>query len=245
MFRRRRPVPLPEDWEDQVARHDPTWWQRTIEERTRIRDLAEVLLGQVRWEPARGFELTDEVRLLVATQAVRLLVGMEIDRFPDVRTVIVHASVIVGTGERPGPAEGVYDDEDVLLAGEAAHGDGPIVLAWDDVTWEVRHPRRGRNVVLHEFAHKLDMQDGVVDGTPLLLDPSLAERWIEVCTRTFHELEAEGSEVLDDYGTVDAGEFFAVATEAFFCRPSALRRHHPDLYEVFAAYYRQDPAGAG
>lgn len=216
-----------------------------MEDRTRIRDLAEILLGQVRWESARGFEVTDDVRLVVATQAVRLLVGMDIERFPDVRLVIVHASAIVSSGARQGPAAGVYEDDDVLLAGEAAHGDGPIVLAWDDVVWEVRHPRRGRNVVLHEFAHKLDMQDGVVDGTPLLLDPALGERWVEVCTRTFHQLEHHGSPVLDDYGTVDAGEFFAVATEAFFCRGRALRQHHPDLYEVFAAYYRQDPAELG
>ncbi|HRW37975.1 MAG: zinc-dependent peptidase [Acidimicrobiales bacterium] len=242
MLRRRRPKPLPDDWEDRVARMDPGWWDRSVEVRTRIRDLAEVLLGQARWEAARGFEITDDVRLLVVTQAVRLLVGMEVERFPDVRTVIVHDTTIVGRGERPGPAAGVYADDDVLLAGEAAHGDGPIVLAWDEVAWDVRHPRRGRNVVLHEFAHKLDMQDGVVDGTPLLLDPALGQRWVEVCTRTFHELEREGSPVLDDYGTVDAGEFFAVATEAFFCRPAKLREHHPDLYEVFAAYYRQDPA---
>ena len=108
VLRRRRPKPLPDDWEDRVARMDPGWWDRSVEVRTRIRDLAEVLLGQARWEAARGFEITDDVRLLVVTQAVRLLVGMEVERFPDVRTVIVHDTTIVGRGERPGPAAGVY-----------------------------------------------------------------------------------------------------------------------------------------
>lgn len=234
---------LPEDWEDQVAAIDRSWWDRSLEERTRTRDLMEVLLGAVRWEAARGFEITEQVRLVVAAQAVRLLLGLPEGRFDNVRTIIVHASTIVAAGERAGPAPGVYADDDVALAGEASHGRGPIVLAWDEVTWDIRHPRRGRNVVVHEFAHKLDMVDDVVDGTPLLLDPALRERWIEVCTATFERLEHEGSPVLDDYGATDPGEFFAVSAEAFFTRPDALAHHHPALYDVLAAYLGQDPAG--
>jgi Mlc titration factor MtfA (ptsG expression regulator) len=242
-WRRRSVEDLPDDWEDQIAAIDRRWWDRPIEERTRSRDLMEELLGSVRWEAARGFEVTEQVRLVIASQAVRLLLGLEDARFPNVRTIIVHASTIVAGGERLGPVAGVYEDDEVELAGEASHGRGPIVLAWDEVVWDVRHPRRGRNVVVHEFAHKLDMVDDVVDGTPVLLDPAQRDRWIEVCTATFEELEQVGSPVLDDYGTTDPGEFFAVAAEAFFTRPEALVDHHPDLYEVLAAFFHQDPAG--
>ncbi len=245
VFGRRHRFELPDDWEDLVATVDRRWWDRSVEERTRIRDLAEPLIAEARWEAARGFELAVDVQLTIATQASRLLVGMELDRFPNVRTVIVHATTVVSSGEHRGPADGVYSDDDVHLVGEASHGNGPIVLSWDEVAWDVRHPGRGRNVVLHEFAHKLDMADGVVDGTPVLADADLAERWVEVCTRTFHQLEHHRSPVLDDYGTVDPGEFFAVSTEAFFCRPTALFHHHRDLYEVLSEYYRQDPRDGG
>jgi len=240
-LRRRSTQGLPEDWEDQVARRFPGWWDIPLEPRTRIRDLSEVLLATKRWEAARGFEITDEVRLVIATQASRLLVGLDTDTFTNVRTIIVHAAELVSSGERAGPVDGVYEDDEVWLAGEAAHGNGPVVLAWDEVVWDLRHPRKGRNVVIHEFAHKLDMLDDVVDGTPLLLGGDLRERWIRVCTEVFGELEANGSPVLDDYGAEDPGEFFAVATETFFTRPAALREHHSDLYEVLAEYFRQDP----
>jgi Mlc titration factor MtfA (ptsG expression regulator) len=108
--------------------------------------------------------------------------------------------------------------------------------------WDLRHSRRGRNVVVHEFAHKLDMLDDVVDGTPPLGSQELVDRWVAVCTQVFEELDAHGSPVLDDYGAEDPGEFFAVATEAFFTQPAKLRHHHAALYEVLADFYRQDPA---
>jgi Mlc titration factor MtfA (ptsG expression regulator) len=244
LWRRKQREELPEDWEDQIAAIDRRWWDLSVDERTRRRDLMEPLLAGLRWEAARGFEVSDQVRLVIASQAVRPLLGLADPRYPNVRTVIVHATTLVSAGERPGPAPGVYEDDEVVLAGEASHGRGPIVLAWDEVVWDLRHPRRGRNVVVHEFAHKLDMVDDVVDGTPVLLDPALRKRWIEVCTAVFEELDRDGSPVLDDYGAEDPGEFFAVATEAFFTRPDALAHHHPELYEVLAAYFRQDPATA-
>jgi len=97
--------------------------------------------------------------------------------------------------------------------------------------------------VYHEFAHKLDMLDGTVDGTPPLATDQARARWIEVCTTEYTRLrKGEGGPVLDEYGTVDPGEFFAVATEAFFDRPVELEAANPDLYEVLRDFYRQHPA---
>jgi MtfA peptidase len=233
---------LPDDWEDVIARRFPAWWELPVEDRTAARDVVLDLLGRVRWEAARGFELTDEVRLVVASQAARLVLRMPPPWFPNLGSIIVHADHLVSEGERPGPVDGVWEDDDLVLSGEAGHGHGPVVLVWPDVLWELRHPRRGRNVAIHEFAHKLDMLDDVVDGTPPLLDPDLRERWIEVCTATYEQLDADGSPVLDDYGAEDPGEFFAVATEALFTRSAALLEHHPDLHELLVAYFGYDPA---
>ncbi|MEO7369399.1 MAG: zinc-dependent peptidase, partial [Ilumatobacteraceae bacterium] len=92
-------------------------------------------------------------------------------------------------------------------------------------------------------AHKMDMLDGVVDGTSLLPDQVALDRWIEVCTAELDLMRrGDAGSLLDDYGATDPGEFFAVATEVFFGRPCDLRDTKPDLYEVLAGYYRQDPA---
>lgn len=243
-WRRRAVDPLPEDWEDVVAARAPAWWDIPVAVRTAARDVIEHLVTAKRWEAAAGFDLTDEVRLVIAAQAalpVALLGGRE-RTYPNVRSIIVHAEAIA-SGEREGPVEGTIVDEDDWSSGEAGHDDEPITLAWSDVVWDLRHHRSGRNVVIHEFAHKLDMLDGWVDGTPPLGDESARRRWVEVCTREFRALRAgEPDPILREYAASDTGEFFAVATEAFFDRPVEMAELKPDLYGVLGAFFAQDPA---
>jgi Mlc titration factor MtfA (ptsG expression regulator) len=136
--------------------------------------------------------------------------------------------------------------EDVLPTLGEAHQRGPIVLAWDAVKKAGRHPERGHNLVVHEFAHKLDLLDGAVDGVPPLGSAEEYQRWSDVCRAEYRALELRAEQgrpgPLDTYGLVSPGEFFAVATEAFFDQPLALQRQHPALYEVLQNFYRQDTA---
>jgi Mlc titration factor MtfA (ptsG expression regulator) len=245
LFRRRHPpAALPDDWEDVVAATAPAWWSVPVATRTAARDVIEDLLATKRWEAAAGFDLTDEVRLVIASQAALLVAHLTepARSSPNVRSVIVHAEAIP-SGEREGPVEGTWVDDEEWSSGEAGHDDEPITLAWSDVVWDLRHHRSGRNVVIHEFAHKLDMLDGVVDGTPLMA-PELRERWIDVCTREFEQVQELGDDhVLGDYAGEDPGEFFSVASEVFFTRPDALVLDAPDLYVLLTEYFAQDPAG--
>ena len=117
------------------------------------------------------------------------------------------------------------------------------MIVWDAVNDEARHPGSGHNVVLHEFAHRLDMLDGAADGTPPMGSVEQSERWVEVCTRVYEQVvEGHGGTALRSYAGVNPAEFFAVATEAFFDDPVDLRRQQPDLYAVLGDYYHQDPA---
>jgi len=243
LWRRRTPIELPDDWEDQVAAHVVRWWDFAVEDRTRLRDLMVRLLGEKRWEGARGFELTEQMRLVIASQAALLILGLDFEHYRKVSTIIVHPTTMVLTGERAGPASGLVTDEPLPILGQAAHAEGPVVIAWDETARNVRHPARGFNVVFHEFAHKLDMLDDVVDGTPPLRSAPDQQRWVEVCTAEYEALlDGRGSHLLRDYAGTNAGEFFAVATEVFFDRGSDLRDDRPALYDVLAAFYRQDPA---
>jgi MtfA peptidase len=120
------------------------------------------------------------------------------------------------------------------------------VLAWDDVRSGAADPNDGRNLVLHEFAHQLDFEDGSTDGIPLLDTGADARSWAEVFGEELEALQsaADAGEVtlLDPYGAQDPAEFFAVATETFFERPSELAQRHPRLYAELRRFYRQDPA---
>jgi hypothetical protein len=129
--------------------------------------------------------------------------------------------------------------------GEAWH-QGPVILSWADAKRGGAEGSDGHNLVLHEFAHKLDMLDGAVNGTPLLESREQVEQWKNVMTREYIQLSRSAAlgvpTVLSPYGATNPGEFFAVATEAFFERPAELASQHTELYDTLRGYYHQDPA---
>ena len=229
------------EWRELLDARLPVWRRLDDEERARLETLALELMAEVHWEAANGFEITDEIKVMIATEACVLILGLPDDSFRGVHTVLVHPTTVVLTGEHSQVA-GIVSDGPMPILGQAElHG--PVTIVWDAVKEEARHPGSGHNVVLHEFAHRLDMLDGAADGTPPMGSVQQSERWVEVCTRVYGQVvEGRGGTALRSYAGVNPAEFFAVATEAFFDDPVDLRRQQPDLYEVLSDYYGQDPA---
>jgi len=210
-------------------------------ERDRLEYLTLDLMTGTRWEAANGFELTDEIQVTIASQAALIILGLPDDSYRMVRSILVHPTTVVLTGEHH-HGGGIMSREPVPILGLAEHR-GSVLITWDTVRHDARHPGNGHNVVFHEFAHQLDMLDGTVDGTPPLATHEQFERWVEVCTRVYDQVVAGAAgRSLNPYAGVDPGEFFAVATEVFFDDPHGLRHEHPELYEVLSDFYRQDPA---
>ena len=229
------------EWRELLDARIPVWGRLDDEERARLEALALELIADVHWEAANGFEITDEIKVMIASEACVLILGLPDDSFRGVHTVLVHPTTVVLTGEHSQVA-GIVSDGPMPILGQAElHG--PVTIVWDAVKEEARHPGSGHNVVFHEFAHRLDMLDGAADGTPPMGSVQQSERWVEVCTRVYGQVvEGRGGTALRSYAGVNPAEFFAVATEAFFEDPVDLRRQQPDLYEVFSDYYGQDPA---
>jgi Mlc titration factor MtfA (ptsG expression regulator) len=231
---------------------DPRW-RRLIEselapwphlvpaQRERLELLRRLHLGGFRWEGAQGFVLTEAMMVTIAAHAAVLLIELPNDTFRDVTSVIVHPTTMLLRGPRPGPVPWVMTDVPLPISGQTEHR-GPVVLAWDAVRRESRHPEWGEHVVYHEFAHRLDLADGTIDGTPRFVDDAARRRWVDVCTPVYRRLRREGHPVLRPYAAAGPGEFFAVTTETFFTRGADLRVSEPELYGVFAGYYGQDPA---
>ena len=123
---------------------------------------------------------------------------------------------------------------------------GAVVLSWPDTMRGGQNPNDGFNVVLHEFAHQLDQLDGAMNGAPVLEGGAMYRDWAHVLGAEYQRLQAEvetgASSLISAYGATKPAEFFAVVTELFFEKPVDLQREHPELYEEFRQYYRQDPA---
>lgn len=239
--RSRREVP-PAQVLDVVERELAVWQRLDDHERHRLLEVTYELLVRKRWEAARGFVLDDDARVLIAAQAALLVLSLDTEHYRLVSGIVVHRSALQMTGPRPGDIPGTVTDDPMPVLGLAQSGRGPVVLAWDEALAGAQRQVPGHNVVLHEFAHKLDMLDGTVDGTPLL-PADLRSAWIRICTEVYGDLSrGVPRPPMRWYGATNPGEFFAVATEVFFEQPHELQAAEPALYDVLARFYRQDPA---
>ena len=204
--------------------------------------LTHQLVEDKQWEAAAGFELTAEMVVTIAANAAILILGLDPWVYRMVKGVIVHPSSTVSHGLRSGPGAGTVSDESMAVVGVATPNSGPMTLSWDAVLSDSRHPASGQNVVIHEFAHKIDMSDGYTDGVPPVRGAEM-ERWAAVVADEYEHTRAHHSDrVLRRYAWTNRVEFFAVAAEAFFCQPTQLQAGKPELYGALADFFGQDPA---
>ena len=212
-------------------------------DRAELEGLVRVFLAEKSFEGCGGLELTDEIKLTIAAQACLLLLHRETDIYPNVDSILVYPSAYrVPTEQHDGL---VVVQEDQARLGESWQR-GLVVLSWDHVLSGAAQPRDGQNVVLHEFAHQLDSEDGVMNGTPELGARARYTSWAHVLGDEFDDLaqrlHAGKRTDIDPYGATNPAEFFAVISEMFFEKPRALKKRHSELYAELAEFYKQDPA---
>lgn len=248
-LRRRRRQKLrdaaPDPAWDRILTHRFVAYRRLpAEDRAELLGHTRVLLEEKRFEGCGGFELTDEVRVLIAAEASLLLLHRKTDYFPGLYSILVYpdAYVVPVQYETGG---GLVVEENVDHIGES-WDTGSLILSWKDVLRGASGRDRGCNVVLHEFAHQVDGETGETDGVPPIEDPALLERWRRVFEREFDKLcelaDRRRRTFIDEYGAEHPSEFFAVATEHFFMEPVEFSRRHAELYRVLSEFYCQDPA---
>lgn len=236
---RRRAIP-PAEWDDVIAA-TPVLWSLSAAERARLHDLAVVFLHEHHFEGCGGVVLDDSLQRAIAAQACLLVLGLDVDAFRNVTAVLVYPRGY-RTRRHHEDEFGVVSEGDDELLGEAWN-DGPVVLNVEDV----RDVVEGEpfNLVLHEFAHKLDMLDGDENGVPPLhrgMDAAAWRRDFDAARKDLARREKRGQETaIDPYAAEDEAEGFAVFTETFFCAPWLLEEEYPRVYGHLREFFRQDP----
>lgn len=238
---RRRAIP-DHLWDLTVARY-PFISRRSAEDLASLRDLATLFLAEKEFHGAQGLEITDEIAVSIAAQACLPILRLGLAHYNSFVGIVVHPDEVVARREVM-DEDGVVHHYDETVTGEAMAG-GPVMLSWHDVAGAGESAEWGYNVVIHEFAHVLDMGDGAADGVPPLADREAREAWAALIDAGFNhfcdQVDAGQDTLLDPYGAQGVDEFFAVASEAFFVAPGDLRMEHPTLYELFAGYFQQRP----
>ncbi len=213
-------------------------------QQARLQGHIQVFLAEKNFEGCAGLVMTDDIRLLVAAHACILELSRDTDFYPRLYSVLVYPTDFIVRDQ-------LHDDDRLPIQGDQvrvgeAWSIGAVIFSWDGMLHGAKHGTDGYNVLYHEFAHQIDMENGVADGYPDIHDAALRRDWAEVMAREFERLQRDARRrrrsVLDPYGAEHPAEFFAVATETFFEASARLAVRHPALYDVLRRFYRQDPA---
>lgn len=234
--------PLPGAWGG-ILERIPLYRRLPEVLRPALHGLVNIFLDEKRFLGCNGLEITDEIRVTVAGNAGLLLLGRGKRHFPGFENILVYPEPFV-VGQTT--YDGVIEVHERSVRSGESWRRGPVVLAWSDISEDARRFGEGRNVILHEFAHKLDEENETMDGLPVLRERSHYAEWANVLGREYASLRRQAfrgeDSVLDPYGAVSPAEFFAVATECFFESPGTMREHLPELYRQLRRFYSLDPA---
>jgi MtfA peptidase len=223
-------------------RIDDALWNRAtasldfLPKSEKLRELVLLFLAEKEFTGTHGLEVSDEMRVSIAAQACLPILELGLDWYAGWRGIVVYPGDF-RVQRTEVDEDGVVHEWDDELAGEAMPG-GPVVLSWDAMTSDP-----AINVVIHEFAHKLDMLNGAADGVPPLHAGMDRGRWVEVFKEAYEgfcdAVERGKDTWLDPYAAEHLSEFFAVISEAFFRQPGETRHRYPGVYDQLKRFYRQ------
>lgn len=211
-------------------------------EQSRLRDLATAFLSSKTLEPVSPeIDLSPRIRALLGLQACLPILELGIEWYAGFHSVVIYPGDFAPEREHIDEA-GVVHRIREELRGEAWDR-GPVILSLEDLLEPAAE--EGENLIIHEFAHKLDLQNGSANGMPPLHRGMRPESWTEALSGAFAELNEDlsigESTTVDPYAATDPAEFFAVLSEAFFAAPWIPATAYPRVYEQLKAFYRQDP----
>ena len=218
-----------------IENNVPFYKHLPTDAQNQLHGLVNVFINEKKFEGCAGQQITDEVKITIAAQACILLLNRKTKFYPKLKTIYVYPDTYVAKDQNDNPN---------ARLGESWQN-GPIVLAWNSVTGGANNIHDGKNVVFHEFSHRLDQEDGTADGAPILENRSCYKSWAKILGSEFENLQKKAlkrrKSVIGKYGATHPAEFFAVATEAFFEKPKQMHKKQPELYDELKSYYKTDP----
>jgi Mlc titration factor MtfA (ptsG expression regulator) len=202
-----------------------------------------VFISEKDFVGCNGIEINDEIKVTIAAQACLLLLNRKTNYYPKLKTILIYPSAFLKE-QKQRNADGVQYTQHIALSGES-WGFGKIVLSWEDSLHGAELPNDGHNVVIHEFAHQLDQENGKANGAPILGKNQNYQCWSEIFSKQFEILRHQAStgkpSIFDYYGATEPAEFFAVVSEVFFEKSKQFYQQHPELYKQLTDYYKVDP----
>jgi Mlc titration factor MtfA (ptsG expression regulator) len=244
-YRRRqiRKQPFPATWREILRRRMPYFRLLPADLQMQLKQHIQVFLAEKKFIGCAGLELTEDMRVTIAAHACLLILNRKTDYYPKLERILVYpGSFIVDRVETDDA--GVFSHQTSALSGES-WSDGQVILSWEETLDDASAVNDGKNVVIHEFAHQLDQENGGANGAPTLARGEHYQLWAKVFAKEFNQLQQQAQTdqqaLFDFYGAQNPAEFFAVVSEVFFEQPQQMASLHSELYQQMSRFYRVDP----
>jgi len=237
---------FPASWRKILQKRVPLVRRLPTDLQLQLKKHIQVFIAEKTFIGCAGLRITEEMRVVIAAQACLLLLNRNTGYYPNLRQILVYPGAFLVDRVSIDSA-GVQQEQRQALAGESWE-QGQVILSWQDCLEGAAMPDDGRNVVIHEFAHQLDQENGAANGAPSPGSDAVShhrKRWAGVFAQAYAQLQAEAasgySGLLNHYGAKDPAEFFAVVSEVFFEQPAQLQQDYPDVYRELAGFYQVEP----
>ncbi|MEZ8185064.1 MULTISPECIES: M90 family metallopeptidase [Shewanella] len=235
--------PFPTLWRNILKKRFPYFKAMPTDLQLQLKKHIQVFISEKQFVGCDGFDINDEVKVTIAAQACLLLLNRKTDYYPKLKQILVYPSAFIVHQNRTDIA-GVYSTQRNVLLGESWEY-GKVVLSWNSTVEGAADPFDGSNVVIHEFAHQLDQEDGSANGAPPLRDITSYRSWSATLGQEFKQLQHCAQQhipsLFNYYGATNPAEFFAVISETFFERPIEFYQQHNQLYKELSQFYQLDP----
>ncbi|MFO8028790.1 MAG: zinc-dependent peptidase [Cyclonatronaceae bacterium] len=235
--------PFPEDWRDVLAGRIPQYPNMPSTQQRELERLVRYFMAEKSFEGCGGMDLDESQKLIIAAMACIPLIGGVSDLYPYLRSVLVYPTTYAAPYSDSG-VDGVVTEGVESRSGES-WDQGVLIFAWDEVAYDLRHPRDGSNIVFHECAHQLDYEWGATmedfswhDRTAT---PGMATTLKSSYDRLLKRMDRRWPIFVDDYAATNIHEFFAVMTETWLERPDRVQRHWPEVDRVLRDFYNLNP----
>ncbi|WP_286267855.1 zinc-dependent peptidase [Thalassotalea atypica] len=238
-----RRKPFKKEWRKIIQQRMPYFKQMPADLQLQLKQHIQVFVHEKNFVGCNGVIITDEIKITIAAQACLLLLNRKTDYYPKLQTILVYPRAFIKQQQNTNGV-GVQSIQQKVLAGESWEF-GKVVLSWQDTIVGAEIPDDGQNVVIHEFAHQLDQENGKANGAPILGKAQSYAQWSAAFSTQFSLLQKQAAQghpsLFDHYGASEPAEFFAVASEVFFERSQQFYAQFPTLYQQLREYYHVDP----
>ena len=236
-------APFPKIWEKILRQNVPLYSRLPEELHPKFHRRIKEFLSEKTFEACGGLKtVSDEMAVTIAGTASLLSVNRYGKAWDTLHSVLVYPKAFSSPDEEPETDAGLIKRERSSRDGESwTHGS--VIFSWQRITRDIALHGNGQNVIIHEFAHQLDSDDGIAGGRPIFTDTADQRSWEKISARELERLrEGDLETIIDEYGAENPAEFFATSVEAFFEKPDAMKHVHPELYAILSRLFRLDPA---